>query len=235
MYYENGKDNDKGYGPLRWFGGSRDAVSPGAALLGRGCALYDFRMDFSTDFELLVNDLHARMTKFRNVNIWTQSETNRIRKAWTSICYDHPGKGTDSVMSPDVTVEELRKWYDYQYESLSVCMTMEKLLHSLWDGDFMLMCQDLHVHGRVFHLFRTWERMPGTDVHKTFRHAFDKALHLDDIGRGGTVLSRWKENYNEADALPYRTAFIEAWKEAEDRLLSVPCPKRYLVNFEKED
>ncbi|GEM_PF-3944582 len=231
MDYVNVKENDRGFGPLRWFGNSRDAVSPGSALLGRGIAIYDFRMDYNTDLEKLADDLHFRMTAFRSLNIWMESESNKVRKAWTNTCYDHPGKGMDDVMGADVTLDEVTRWYDFEYNGLADCVLFDKLLKSLWGGDFVRLSEDLNIHGRIVHLWRNWDRMPSPEVRMVLEHAFARALHLDDMG--GEVLCRSRESYDEDEAMPYRETFIRAWREAEDILLSCPAPKRHLINLEE--
>ena len=234
MDYVKVKDHDKGYGPLRWFGNSRDAVSVGAALLGRGCAIYDMRMDYATDLEKLAEDLSFRSTVFRSVNIWAETENAKVRRAWALACYDHPGKGRDSVMEADVTLEELQKWYDFEMDGLTDCILTDKVLKSLWGGDFVQLSKDLNVHGRIIHIFRNWGQVPGSDYHKVMEYAFLKTLHMDHEGIGGDILSRGKETYVEEEALPYRQMFIESWRKAEDCLLSYPAPKRVSVNLEKE-
>lgn len=231
MEYVKVKEHDKGHGPLVWLDNSRAAVSPGAALLGRGLALYDFCMDFVSDLEQIVNDLSLRATRFRNLNIWTETCNAKTRRAWTLACYDHPGKGMDSVMDADVTFEEVRRWYDFEKDGLTDCVLTDKVLKALWGGDFVLMSTDLNVHGRIFHLFRTWGQIPGQDYHKVLEYAFMQTLHMDNEGIGGEILLRGRESYVEEDALPYREKFIESWRKAEDTLISYPVPKRKEVTL----
>jgi len=231
MDYVKVKEHDRGYGPLRWFGNSRDASSAGAALLGRGIGLYDMRMDYVTDLEEVVNDLSFRMTTFRSINIWTTTDNAKVRRAWTLACYDHPGKGMDSVMDADVTLEEVRRWYDFEKDGLTDCILTDKVLKSLWGGDFVKMAYDLNVNGKIIHIFRNWGQVPGSDYHKVMEYAFLKTLHLDNEGIGGEILLRGRESYVEEDAFPYREKFIESWRKAEDTLISYPVPKRKEVTL----
>lgn len=235
MEYTVVTENDKGFGPLKWFGNSRNAASAGAALLGRAVAIYDYKMNFNSDLELLVNDLHARRTKFRNVNIWTETDNSKVRRAWMITCFDHPGKGLDAVMEADVTLDEVQKWYDFEYDGLTDDVLIDKVMKALWGGDFVQFSKDLCIHGRVVHLWRTWGQIPGSDIHKVLEYAFLSALHLDKKGIGGEILTRSKYTYVEEEALPYRKEFIRAWKKAEDALISVAVPKRQFITFEETE
>lgn len=232
MEYTVVTENNKGFGTLKWFGNSRYAKSPGAALLGRATALYDYKMDFHTDLELLINDFHERSRKFRSIGIWTQTDNSRIRRAWTLACYDHPGKGVDAVMDADVTLDEVQTWYDFEYEGLSDSVLIDRTMKAIWGGDFVQFSKDLLIHGRVVHLWRTWGQIPGVDVHKVLHYALDRTRRL--VG-DRKILDRRKEEYVEQEVLPYRAEFIKAWKKAEDVLLSVSIPKRRFITFEEND
>ena len=206
-------ENNKGNGTLKWVQTSRAEKSAGSAILGRGVALYDFCMDHSTDLDRLAADLHFRMQAFRTVTIWTEHESNKVRKAWTGICYDHPGKGMDSVMSADVTLPLLRKWYNFQKESLETATILNDAVHQLWEGDFVQMAVDLCIPHKTLMLFRNWAMCPGEDVVRVTRFASDA------IG-GKEALKA------DSNILPDRDGFIMAWRYAEDKLLDAFPGKR---------
>ena len=199
-------ENNKGKGAIKWVQTSRAEKSVGSVLLGRGVALYDYCMDHRTDLSVLVEDLHERMVRFRNITIWTGNENNKVRKAWTAICYDHPGKGMDDVMGADVTLSQLEKWYAFETEGLETATILNEGVYHLWDKDYVQTAVDLCIPHKTLLVLRNWATMPGQDVIRIARYAVDAVGGLDAL----------KDVQNN---LGLKDAFVMAWRYAEDKLL----------------
>ena len=200
-------ENNKGKGPLKWVETSRMAVCPGDALLGRGCALYDYRTGLKTDLHRLAEDPSSRASVFRTINIWVEDSDNRGKKAWGLVCHDHPGKGMDAVLDADVSEKEIIRWYDFEKRGLETSETLRTLSVKWWDNDFVKMAEDICMPVRTMNLIRNWGVIPGRDVTDVLRYALTESQKVDI-------------------PLYAKERFVEAWGEAEDRLLDFPPNKR---------
>lgn len=205
------KPLSKGYGSLAWTRrGFTDDDKP-SALLGRLIGLYDYRMDFTTDLERVVDSLTHRMNTFRSMAIWVDENLKRVKNAWASICSDYPGKGKADTADPSVTVEKLQYWRSFEIDCLSAADILRLHALPLWSMDSKLMAKDLGFPFKELDLILRWAVLPGDDVQKIARHAKST---LETFGVPVT-----KED------------FIEIWKRDEDILLDYPKNKRKEVEL----
>lgn len=198
--------NNLGNGSLRWFQHGVGFTSSGAALLGRSIALYDYVMDFDTDLSTLTSDV-SRAKRFTAICIWIDSASKRVRNAFKSICYDYPGKGKEAVISPDVTVDEIAKWYDWEVSALYYSDMLRDSINELWDSLSVDFCQDLCIPYQKLELVKRWSEPMGRDMQMCVSKAIDETS---------------------------KEGFIRAWKEMENTLLALSINDRDKLVFEEE-
>lgn len=190
---------NKGNGPVRWTERLILNISDkGAAFFGRMIGVYDHVNGFVTDIDALDN-IHARSNKFRELNIWFDNAPRKVRNAHSRICGDFPGIGKDAVLDPSVSIDEIRRWRDYESGRLMHSDMLDAILKRSWDGDFVQMGLDLHIPIKGMNLIRNWWEVPSYEGCMIIGHAA-AATDKEDV--------------------------IETWKRTEDMILALPGTKR---------
>ena len=216
---------NKGFGALGWTKRGFAEKNKASALIGRLIGLYDYVMDFETDMEKLA-DVQNRMNYFRTLAIWVDESLRKVKNAWASICSDYPGRGKADMADPSITVEAMTRWRDFEIRYLSAAETLKDMAHRLWGGDMRQMSSDLGFPFKEFGLITRWAVLIGDDVQTVLKYAKSR---METLEGSDIAMSATAESYDPFFATPFREEFVTAWKEMEDRLISLPRNKRYEV------
>ena len=199
---------DLGNGPVRWTERLiMNIPDRGAAFFGRMIGIYDYTNEFSTDISRL-EDIHDRSNKFRELNIWLDNAPRRPKNAHSRICGDFPGVGKSAVLDPNLDIDEVVRWRDYEISCLEGSVMLNDLMKTVWDGDFVQMGLDLHLPIKSLNLIKQWFETPSAEARAIIGHAWDA----------------WAETRD-------RNSVIRAWEEKEEKILSLPGSKRKEENF----
>lgn len=219
------KPANKGLGAMGWTKRGFTEKNKESALIGRLIGLYDHVMDFETDVSRL-DDVTARMNLFRTMAIWVDESSRRVKNAWASICSDYPGKGKADMADPSVTVVMIRRWRDFEIRNLKAADDFRNAVMPLWGSDLRAIAADLGFPFKEFNLVTHWRVLMGDDVQKASAYAKSRVRTLEG---SDIVLGFTRENYDPVFALPFREEYTRAWKEMEDRLISLPRNERHGV------
>lgn len=191
---------DLGKGPVRWTERRNNPnINKGAALLGRHIGIYDFYNSYHTDIDAL-EDIHWRLNKFRELNIWTDNAQRKVKTAHSRICGDFPGIGRDAVTDPSVMVEDIRYWRDYQVRCLRSSQYLTEIFRDIWDNDFIQMGQDLGMPPNKINHIKNWRENPSAEARFIIDHAHAMPRDFDSV--------------------------ISEWRRCEDIVLALDGPKR---------
>jgi len=228
-YADDFRLNDKGYGPLRFIKKGYDAKDKGAALFGRAMAIHDFEMGIRTeDFEKM-ESIKTRIALFVDFAVWVEDASKRARNAWNSMCCDYPGMGKIEVADPNVSVSEIEKWYEWEYEGLECAKRLGRTFTILFGWNKALTAETLLFPLKEVTRISMWNVLPSDEVQMLFDYAYED---LDAIADWHILCDiTTKDNYSDDAMQSLRDMFVEKWKEGEDKLLSVPSIKRREVDL----
>lgn len=213
---------NKGFGPLTWTQRAFVNDDKPSAMFGRMIGLYDYVMDFRTDLTRL-DDITARLNYFRTISIWVDESPRRVKNAWASICSDYPGKGKADVADPCVTPESLERWRGFEIRLLSGADGFWKTAFPLWGWDNGRVAADLGFPAKEFGLVFRWAALIGEDVITCSRHA---KRCVETLEGSDIALKATRDTFDENFSRPFREEYVRAWKEMEDRLVSLPKQRR---------
>ena len=212
---------NNGFGAVRWTERLiTNLPQRGATFFGRTIGIYDYMNSYNTDIEKL-EDLHARANKFRELNIWIDNSPKKCKNAHSRICGDFPGLGKDAVLDINLDMDEVRKWRDYEYVGLTVAVSLDRLLKTVWENDMVQMGLDLHMPIKSLNLIKNWWELPSASGRSIITHAVEKGIAA---GLASAVVEG-------EDCTVYRDVVIEGWQEQEDKILALPDAKRREENF----
>ena len=199
------KQRNHGFGPVRWTERLiMNVKDRGTAFFGRMIGIYDYVNDFDTDIEAL-EDLHTRANKFRELNIWLDNAPRKCRNALSRIGGDFPGTGRDAVLDPNLDLDEVSRWRDYEAGCLEASDMLDRLLKGIWDGDLIQMGRDLRIPPKKIHLIKNWWEVPSGEARSIIRHASAAGTDINDV--------------------------MDAWRGQETRVIDLPGSKRTEENF----
>ena len=218
-----GMPANKGLGALGWTRrGSVNKDGRPSALLGRLIGLYDYVMDYETNLSKL-DDVKARMNLFRTLAIWVDGSPKRVRNAWASICSDYPGCGKADMADPSVNIDDIVKWRDFEKTYLSRADELRTTVLPLWGWEIRDAASGLGFPLKEMGLITHWAVLMGDDVWAVLCVA---KRHLKTLEGYATALSFSRESYDSVYAAFYKDEFTDAWKNEEDRLISLQRSER---------